>query len=101
MTIKGEVQPDGGTLKITVGPRFDFHCQREFLDAYTKSTAGVLEYVIDLRETQYMDSSGLGMLLVLRKHAGGDAARICLRNVNPQVRAILKTANIDRLFHLE
>ena len=101
MAITGEVQADGKTIKITTGLRFDFNSHREFRDAYEKSPARLTQYIIDMRATEYMDSAALGMLLVLREHAGGDEAKISLSNVGAELRAIFKTSNIDRLFRFE
>ena len=43
----------------------------------------------DFRKTDYMDSSGLGMLIKLRKYFGSNAD-IRLRTANPQVMNILE-----------
>ena len=53
--------------------------------------------VVDLSETEFMDSSGLGALIAgLRsaRQAGGDLRIAC---VAPQVAAVLKMTNIDRI----
>ena len=47
-----------------------------------------------------MDSSALGMLLLLRDHAGGDNADIALMNISPDVRKILAISNFDKLFKI-
>lgn len=55
-------------------------------------------YVVNLQGTTYMDSSALGMLLLLRDHAGGDEADIRLLNCSPDVRKILSVSNFEQLF---
>jgi HptB-dependent secretion and biofilm anti anti-sigma factor len=93
------LSPDGTTVTITPGGRFDFRMHREFRQAYaTHTTRG--HYVIDLGQTDYLDSSALGMLLLLREYAGGDKADIRILNCKPQVRTIFEVANFQKLFTL-
>jgi anti-anti-sigma factor len=48
----------------------------------------------------FLDSSALGMLLLLRDHAGGEHARIRLVNCSSDVRKILTISNFSKLFHI-
>ena len=57
-------------------------------------------YVVDLKEATYLDSSALGMLLLLRDHAGGDDAEVQVINSNSDVRKILAISNFDKLFDI-
>lgn len=57
-------------------------------------------YTVDLKDTTYLDSSALGMLLLLRDHAGGDNSLIRLVNCNPDVRKILAISNFEQLFNI-
>jgi anti-anti-sigma factor len=84
------------TVHIFITGRFDFNCHQEFRRSYEGAT-GASEYVVDLSETEYMDSSALGMLLLLRESAGNNAA-IKLANCRPSVRRILEIANFQSLF---
>ena len=45
-----------------------------------------------------MDSSALGMLLLLREFAGGDDADIQLVSPNAEIRNVLDIANFGKLF---
>ena len=53
-----------------------------------------------MKDTTYMDSSALGMLLLLRDHAGGDTAEVQVVNSNSDVRKILGISNFDKLFDI-
>jgi HptB-dependent secretion and biofilm anti anti-sigma factor len=53
-----------------------------------------------LISTEYVDSSALGMLLVLRDKVAGDKTAISIKNVRPEVMKILEIANFDKLFTL-
>lgn len=80
--------------------RFDFGSHQAFRDAYERFYKVPEIYVVDLKETTYMDSSALGMLLLLRDHAGGDNAEVQVVNANSDVRKILAISNFDKLFDL-
>ena len=54
-----------------------------------------------MKETSYLDSSALGMLLLLRDHAGGDNAKIKIINCNSDVRKILSISNFEQLFTID
>jgi anti-anti-sigma factor len=56
--------------------------------------------VIDLGDVDSMDSSALGMLLLLREHAGGDRSEIRIVNANTALRGTLRVAGFDKLFTL-
>ena len=91
----------GSQVRIIVTGRFDFSVHKEFRAAYiNKQKAPGLSYVLDLSRTEYMDSSALGMVLLLRDHAGGDKARIKILNARPDVEKILRIANFDKLFDI-
>lgn len=99
MTVTSELSPEGQQLTLYVNGRFDFAAHQEFRAAY-QEYPGSLEYVVDLRGTHYLDSSALGMLLLLRDHAGGDAAQVKLANCTPDVIKILTISNFSKLFRL-
>jgi len=86
-------------VTIHVAGHFGFPLYREFRDAYTDKPPG-MRYVIDMSDTDYLDSSALGMLLVLREHAGNDRSEIELAHCKPEVRKILEIAHFDRLFRI-
>jgi len=89
---------DGKTLTLGVEGRFDFAVYDEFRAAYAHSEAS--HYVVDLARTDYLDSSALGLLMLLREHAGGEDASIEIVNCTSDLRRILTIANFHRLFVL-
>jgi anti-anti-sigma factor len=91
--------PDGNTHTIAVAGQFNFTLHREFRDAYRNLPSDpVTQYVVDLSRADYLDSSALGMLLLLRDHAGGQTANVRICNFSPTVGKILMIANFHRLF---
>lgn len=101
MTISAQLSADGQELVITIDGRFDFSAHQEFRRAYERVDGTPRRYRVDLTSTSYLDSSALGMLLLLRDHAGGENARISLVNCRPDVRKILAISNFEQLFSIE
>ncbi len=99
MPMRCDISENGATIRILPPDRFDFSCHLEFRDAFSKHD-GKLKYIVDLRGTNYIDSSALGMLLLLRQHAG-DGRRVSIINAKPDVLNILEVVNFGDLFILE
>jgi len=91
--IQTEVTQDGRDIRIAVQGRFDFSAHKDFRDSYETLAASPERFTVDLREATYLDSSALGMLLLLRDYAGGDASEVSIVNCNPDVRKILTISN--------
>ena len=98
MAISTQLSADGQELTIAIQGRFDFGAHQAFRDAYERVDGTPKRYQVDLQGTTYLDSSALGMLLLLRDHAGGDHAQIRLLNCNGDVRKILAISNFQQLF---
>ena len=101
MSIK--VTVSGNTATINMSGRFDFNAQREFKEAYdpqlTNTTVTAVE--INLSGVNYLDSSALGMLLMLRERATSAGKTLKLCNPTPSVAQILEIANFSKLFTIE
>lgn len=100
MGITAKPSADGAELTIEVEGRFDFSAHQEFRKAYEGTGSKPRRFVVDMRGANYLDSSALGMLLLLRDYAGGDSAQISISHCNPEVKNILTVSNFDQLFNL-
>lgn len=98
MPIETTASSDGKSITIGISGRFDFEIVQEFRAAYgeKKDTA----FIIDMRATEHMDSSALGMLLNMRKSLG-DSAKISIINCRPQIKKILTISRFDKKFDIE
>ena len=101
MAVTSHVSADGNQLTIAIKGRFDFAKHQEFRAAYEKNDPIPESIVVDLKEATYIDSSALGMLLLLRDHAGGDDAQIQVVNSSNDVRKTLAISNFNKLFDIK
>jgi len=83
---------------ITLDSNFDFNVIEEFRQTYTEHSAK--EYIIDFKNTEYMDSSGLGMLLNMNRYLEGTTDKISLINCRTQVKKVLMISCFDQKFSI-
>ena len=101
MALKVDSSQDGSVVSIYISGRFDFNIHQEFRKAYEKAKGVASKYIVNLNETQYIDSSALGMLLLLRDSAGGDKSDVTIISSNEDVRKILTISNFGKLFKMQ
>lgn len=96
------VSQEGSKSIIKLAGRFDFNTHREFRGISDPVVADVevREIEIDFREVDYLDSSALGMLLMLRDKASGSGKDVSLVGVKGSVRQVLEIANFSKLFKI-
>ena len=94
------MNPDlpGGDARIAMSGRFDFSKHRNFRDASEKALATGQSIHVDLREVSYIDSSALGMLLLLREKAHAVGKTVSIATRPGTVHDILGVAKFDGLF---
>lgn len=99
-----KVTLDAQDTIATIAPRgrFDFNTHREFRTAYEEalSTPGVKLIHVDLKDVHYLDSSALGMLLLLKEKAAETGRTVAIVNSTGAVRQILEVANFSKLFSI-
>ena len=98
--MQANVQKDAGKALIRLNGRFDFNTHREFRAAYEPLIADleVQNVVVDFTGVDYLDSSALGMLLMLRDKLGGTNKEVALSGVRGNVKQVLDIANFGKLF---
>lgn len=100
--MQATVSKDGKKAVIKLNGRFDFNAHREFRTAYDPLIAdpavGVVS--VDFSSVDYLDSSALGMLLMLRDKLGGAGKEVTLVNVKGSVKQVLDIANFGKLFQI-
>lgn len=94
------VLTEAGKTVIKLTGRFDFNTHREFRGAYEPlvGDSTIRTVVVDLSGVDYLDSSALGMLLMLRDKLGGANKEVALAGVRGNVKQVLDIANFSKLF---
>ena len=87
-----------GVITIELSQKFDFDSVDEFRRAYESIDSK--SCVVDFRNTDYMDSSGLGMLLNMRRSMGEGASPIKLINCRPQIKKIFVISKFESKFEI-
>jgi len=89
-----------GRAVITLKGRFDFNAHREFREAIDKAfqDEALQEIRVDLAAVDYLDSSALGMLLMLRDKARSSGKTVSLANCRGAVKQVIEIANFGKLF---
>ncbi len=89
----------GDTVTIHGSGEFNFSSRTEFHQSY-ENEPGNMKYVLDCSSITSVDSSALGMMLMLRKHAGEARADITISNCSPQVEKLFVLSQFDKLFKM-
>ena len=86
---------------VSISDRFDFSLHQEFRASYRDVNDGGTQFELDLRNASYMDSSALGMILLLKDHAEALGGALIIRKPNEAIRKILDIAKFDRFVTIE
>lgn len=84
-----------------VSQQFDYSVHQAFRDAYRNVSAVGCFFVVDLSKATYMDSSALGMILLLKEHAEKLGGKVTISKPNESVYKILTIANFDQFVTIE
>lgn len=87
---------NGDELTIHTDVRFDFNELDNFKSAYESNK--VKKYTVNFTGTSYIDSSGLGMLINMKKDIGSNP--IDLINCNQQIKKVLVLSRFDEQFNI-
>ena len=96
-----ESRTDEQGMYIRIAGRFDFNLHSDFrkiIEAVKSSSSEKCS--IDLGAVEDVDSSALGMLLLLRDAAGGEKSDVSIVNCKPEIKSILNMANFEKVFNI-
>ena len=101
MEILAEVQ--GRRALLRLAGRFDVHSSVQFRGAYRPllRDGGVESVALDFAGVPYMDSAGLGMLLLLREQATAAGKNVVLTHCGPELKRLLSLAHFESIFRIE
>lgn len=85
---------------ITVTGRLDSSERERFREINKLVDNGVRQIEVDMAQAEFLDSSALGMLLVLRDKLKGDKSAFRIRNAGNLVKQTLEMVKFDEVFEL-
>ena len=96
-----KMQAQSDTLKISDLPELSAADSNHFRDTVRSSLSDGLKNIdIDLSQTTFIDSCGLGALVALHKTACSRGGLVRLRNPLPAVQQILELTRMHRIFEI-
>ena len=100
--MNASLKTDAEKVVIRLTGRFDFSRHREFKSCYEAALKEpeLRGIDVDLAGVDYLDSSALGMLLLLKERADGRSLPVSLVNCRGVVKEILDVANFGTMFSL-
>lgn len=80
--------------------RFDYSFHRQFGELYTPLIEGgtCKEIILDFNQVEYLDSSALGMMVLLQKKSSGSNIKVKIKGARGATDDILKMANMQKIF---
>ncbi|GAB3085295.1 STAS domain-containing protein [Micromonospora schwarzwaldensis] len=91
------VRPGRGCTVLEVRGELDMATSPQLHEALQRLVdAGTRQVVVDLAGVGFMDSSGLGALVVMFKALREAGGRLVLAAVRPPVRSVLAVTSVDR-----
>ena len=92
------VRPGRGCTVLEVHGELDMATSPQLREGLQRLVdAGDRQVVVDLAGVSFMDSSGLGALVVMFKALRAVGGRLCLAAVQPAVRRVLTITSVDRV----
>lgn len=101
MAVERGFSQDGTELTIYLDDKFDFAKVQEFRELYSSDCEAVTKVTVDLANTEYMDSSALGMLLNMQKTLKEQVEEFFIINPRPPVQKILQISRFDKKFTIK
>jgi len=100
--MQANISKDAGKAVVKLAGRFDFHTQREFRSACESLAVDgdIRAVVVDFSGVDYLDSSALGMLLLLRDKLAEADKPVALTGARGHVKQVLGVANFGKLFSI-
>lgn len=92
------------TKVMSLPERFDFSYNKTFSKQYQaifEAPQGVGKIVLDFSRVMYLDSSALGMMVLLQKKAKAVKINVAVRGAKNTAEEILKMANFHKLYSFE
>lgn len=92
----------GGVIEVTLHGRITYSDHPSFRNVIGQiRDSGAQKVIFELNDVEFIDSAGLGMLLMVRDTASQKKAQVVLRRPRGQVQRIFASSKFDTLFTIE
>jgi len=92
---------DQGVVVNVKPSRIDMAISRTFkeeLSAQLKEKPAY--FIINLKETEYVDSSALGTLVSIQREVKAYGGKVCLTNLSQSLETLMKLSKLDAMFKI-
>lgn len=86
---------------IKMPKRFDYSSGAEFNGQVAKALEGISIIMLDCSDLDYIDSAGIGLLVMAQKKSASRQAKVLIKNLKPAPREILQLANLQKIIDIE
>ena len=91
----------GDVIKVSVAGKLEAATVGEFKDKIKSlSENSGLKFVIDLKEVEFVDSSGLGGLVASFRAVGAKGGDMKIAGLTPEVRQVFELTRLHRVFEV-
>lgn len=101
--MKPVIKIEGSTGRLILVGQFDFNMHKDFRLACQEllDAAQVSDIQVDFDQVPFLDSSALGMLLLLKERAALQKKTLALVNCHDTVQQVLEIACFNKMFHIQ
>ncbi|MDH3354399.1 MAG: STAS domain-containing protein [Chromatiales bacterium] len=100
MTINSRYIKEKKLYSIVMGQDFNYSDYRDFKGAYEKIPVDAEALELNLKNTMHIDSSALGMMLLMNEHVHKQVSHIDVTNSNPNVLKIFEISHFKKIFNI-
>jgi anti-anti-sigma factor len=91
-----------GTNEVLLSGSLDVSSVHDVrLAVHAALDSGSGDLIVDLRDVEMLDATGLGMLVGAHRRAGRTGRRLVLRNLSPQLVRLLRVSRLNRILLVE
>jgi HptB-dependent secretion and biofilm anti anti-sigma factor len=87
-------------MKIQIPNPFNYSARKDFLPQILKQPVDS-ELILDFNGVDMLDSSALGILLMVREKSKGSGKKVTLLNCSDNIKKILEVAQFHMLFDIK
>jgi len=101
--MKPVVKLEGSTGRLVLVGQFDFNMHKDFRQASQEllDNPEIQEIAVDFDQVPFLDSSALGMLLLLKERASLQKKSLLLVNCHDTVQQVLEIACFNKMFTIQ